>query len=206
MIRRIIGAVALGCCTGIFTGCATTTPPVSFLYSPSVEARGGSGTLFLKSVSGHSALSSASNVRWVIGKQMDPDGSVTSEILSTSSAEDMLLDALKRELTAAGYRVELGSSMPSGVSKALNLASVQVEIDETSEIPKVDATGKIKVSMDVWKNGVKVKTLSYESNFSDIAILDRDRLAGEMVEKGLHMVMNQAVPDIVSVLERRSGE
>jgi len=204
MIKRIIGAVALGCCTGIFTGCATATPPVSFLYSPSLEARGGSGDLYLKALSGHPAGSGGTNVRWVIGKEKGPDGSVTSEILSASSAEDMVLDALKRELAAAGYRVKLDSSLPTGVHKGVDLASVQVELEETAGLSRLEATGRIKVSLDVWKNGARVKTLSFESRLSDIAIIDRERLAGEMVEKGLHAVMNQAVPDIVSVLEGRN--
>jgi hypothetical protein len=205
MIRRIIAAVALVWCTGIFAGCATTTTPVSFLYSPSVGERGGSGDLFMKTASVQTAVHSANNVRWVIGQRKDSDGMVTGEILSTNSAEGIVLDALKQELTAAGYRVEVGSSMPAGVNKGLELASVQVEIEETAGIPRVEATGRIKVSFEVWKNGVKIKKLSYESRTSDFTITHRDRLPREMIERGLNEVMNQAVPDIVAALERKSA-
>ena len=204
MIRRTICAALLTYCMGILSGCATTTIPVSILYSPSVEARGGSGNLFLKSGTGNTAISNADNVRWVIGKRKDSDGMVTGEILSVSSAGDIVLDALKRELTVAGYRVELGASMPSGVPKGIDLASVQVELEETAGIPKIEITCTVKISMDVWKNGAKMKRLSYETRVSDFAIIDRERLPRDMIEKGLRGVMSQAVPEIVAVLNGKS--
>lgn len=204
MIWRTICAALLTWCTGIFAGCASTTIPVSILYSPSAETRGGSGNLFLKSEAGRTAIDGANNVRWVIGKRKDSDGRVTGEILSVSSANDMVLDALKRELTVAGYRVELGVSMPSGVLKGIDLATIQVELEETTGIPKVEATGTVKVSMDVWKNGAKIKRLSYEARVSDFSIIDRNRLPRELIEKGLRGVMSQAAPEIVAVLEQKS--
>ena len=204
MIRRRIAAVFLAGCTGIFTGCATTTPPVSVLYSPSVGERGGSGDLFLKTSMGHADISQANKVRWVIGSRKHSDGMATGEILSTASAEDIVLEALKRELTASGYRVQLGPTMPPGVHKGLELSLVQVDVVETDAVPRVEATAEIKVSLQVWKNGVKTRKFSYGSRTSDFAITHRARLPRELIEKGLYEVMNQAVPDIVSVLEVKS--
>ena len=201
MIRRIIGFTALTLCFGVFTGCATTSNPVSVLYSPSVKARGGSGDLFLKISSNTTSKSNSDSVRWIIGRQRDSDGMVTGEILSVSSAEDMTLDAMKRELTAAGYRVETGSTMPSGITKGLDLTTVHVEVEETVGIPKTEATCKVKVTIDVWKSGVMAKRLSYESKVSDFATINRDRLPREMIEEGLHEVLGQAIPDIISSLE-----
>ncbi|TWJ14021.1 hypothetical protein [Geobacter argillaceus] len=203
MIWRIIVAVAMAWASGILSGCAATAP-VSILYSPSVEARGGSGSLLLKSASYHAASSGENSTRWVIGKRKDSDGRVTGEILSVNSPDDMVLDALNRELTVTGYSVELGSSLPPDVAKALDLTTMQIELDETAGIPKAEVTCTVKVSMDVWKNGVRVRKLSYESKVSDFAIVDRNLLRREMIEKALRGIMSQAVPEIIAVLERKS--
>ena len=203
MIRRTIGVAALTLCVGVFAGCATTSNPVSILYSPSVEARGGSGTLFLKVSNGSASGSKSDSMRWVIGKQKNADGEVKGEIVSVSSEQDMMLDALKRELTAAGYRVETGSSLPQGVGKGLDLTAIRVAVEEIVGIPKTEATGKVQVSMDVWKNGVVARRLSYESKASDFAAINRERLPRDMIEQGLREVLGQAVPEIISVLEQK---
>ena len=204
MTRSMLSVVFLSLSMAIFAGCATTPPPGSILYSPSVEARGGAGTLFLKAADKRATRNNPEQeVRFVIGKQMDSYGAITGEMLSVNSEEDMMLDAMKRELTAAGYSVETGTTMPQGVAKGVDLTAVQVGLNETASIPKIEAEGTVKVSIDVWKNGVVVKKLSYESTVSDTSIINRDILPREIIEKGLLGVLSQAVPDIISTLERK---
>ena len=206
MTRNLISVTFL-CLSMVFSaGCATTPPPVSILYSPSVEARGGAGILFLRTPDKHPAPDKDDQgVRFVVGKQMDSYGVITGEMLSVNSQEDMMFDAMKRELTAAGYSVETGTTMPQGVTKGLDLTAIQVKLDETVSVTKIEAEGTVKVSMDVWKNGVVVKKLSYESKVSDTSIINRDLLPKEIIEKGLLGVLSQAVPDIVSSLERKTA-
>ena len=204
MTRSMIGVITLGLSMIIFAGCATTPPPVAILYAPSVEARGGAGILFLKVSDKHPAPNREDQgVRFVIGKQMDSYGVITGEMLSVNSQEGMMFDAMKQELTAAGYRVESGSTMPRGVTKGLDLTVIQVELDETDSVTKMEAVGRVKVAMDIWKNGVVVKKLSYESKVSDASVINRDLLPREVIEKGLLGVLSQAVPDIISSLERK---
>ena len=203
MTRSMISVIFLSLSMVIFAGCATTPPPVSILYSPAVEARGGAGILFLKASDKHSASNKENQIRFVIGKQMDSYGAITGEMLSVDSEEDMMLDAMKRELTAAGYSVETGITMPQGVTKGVDLTAVHVGLNETASIPKIEADGTVKVSLDVWKNGVVVKKLSYESKVSDTSIINRDILPREIIEKGLLGVLSQAIPDIISSLERK---
>lgn len=198
--KTIILTVA---CAGFLAGCAGTPAPVSFVYAPSTEAKGGSGVLFLKSASCGGAAVSPDKLRWVIGKRKDSDGKETGEILSTLSAEDMVLDALKRELEVAGYRIDCSTTLPPGVAKGLDLAALKVDIEETAGVSKVEATGRVQISLDLWKNGNKVRRISYQSKISDFAVMDRDRLPRELIEQGLHEVMRQATPEIIAVLEEK---
>lgn len=205
-MKRLRGrAILLMWCVGLFAGCAVTARPVTLLYSPLAETRGGSGELFVRNGSESPVSGNASDVRWVIGKRKDSSGRVTGEILSTSTPRDMVLDALKRELTAAGYRVQSGPSMPSDVRKGLDLSSVQFEVEEISGISGNEVKGTVGLSIDAWRNGAKIKKLSYESKVSDFAILGRDRLPEDLIERGLRMVMSRAMPEIVATLERGSA-
>ena len=129
------------------------------------------------------------------------DGEVTGDILSAFSPEDMVADALRQELLAAGYKVDCGPTMPSAVGKGIALAGIQIAVDEEAGIPKVDANGKVKVSMDIWKEGHVLKHVSYESDASDFAVINRDNLPREIIEQGLREVMRQAVSEIVAVLK-----
>ena len=201
MIGKTKTVIAMVACAGLLAGCAGAPAPVSFVYAPSMEAKGGSGELFLKSASCGGAPVSPGKLRWVVGTRKNSDGKETGEILSTLSAEDMVLDALKRELAVAGYRVECGTTMPAGVAKGLDLAALKVDIEETAGVSRVEANGRVQISLDIWKNGNKVRRVSYQSKISDFAVLDRDRLPRELIEQGLHEVMRQATPEIVTVLE-----
>lgn len=201
-LRKAVVLCVLISVAGLFAGCAATTP-LSLLYSPSTGARGGAGKLLLVAAGVNKAFSDSTNTRWVIGKRMDSDGKITGDILSTRPAEGIVRDALQQELTMAGYRVDDGSSMPSGVSKGVELTTMQIELTETSGIPKVEAACAVKVTMDLWKDGAKIKKLSYESKVSDVAVVDRDLLQKKVLEKGLRAVMDRAVPEIVAGLEKK---
>ena len=201
-MNKLIPAVIFVSCAWFFTGCAATSP-MSILYAPSVGETGGTGTLYLKGATPRAVGDGTRNLRWVIGRRTGLDGNVTGDILSVRSSEDMVLDAFNVELGASGYRVEVVSSLPSGVRKGVELSSVQVEVEESTLFPGKKATGSVKVWLEIWKDGVKVKRLSYQASASDVSVVHGDRLPKETVEKVLAEVMKQAVPDIVTALELR---
>lgn len=47
-----------------------------------------------------------------------------------------------------------------------------------------------------------VKKLHYESKESNYAFKDRDLLAGSLLRSTMQEIMNQAVPEIVGILEQ----
>jgi hypothetical protein len=201
-MKKVFGVWLGVVCGGLLVGCATTTLPVSFLYAPSKSVGGGTGDVFLKTSTAEAPANGSNDIRFVVGHQKNSDGAVTGEIVSRYSAEDMVLDALNRELSVAGYSVRTGTAMPPDVHKGLSLKSAQVEVEESGIIPKSDVTATVRVSLDVWKDGEKVKTLTYESHSSDVAIINnRSRAASEVVEKGLHAIMAQATPDLIAVFD-----
>ncbi len=202
MIRKTASLFALALSLALLAGCATTPGPLSFVYAPSVEARGGSGELFLKSAR-CDASGSGSDIRFVIGKRKNAEGEVTGEIVSRLSAEDMVLDALKRELTVAGYKIACGPALPPGIAKGVDLAEIRVELEEVAGVSKIEVTGKVQIALEIWKAGNKVRRIGYQSKITDFAVLERSHLPRMVIEQGLHEVMRQATPEIVAVLEAK---
>ncbi len=52
------------------------------------------------------------------------------------------------------------------------------------------------------ENGAMLKKLSYEANFSDFAVKDRELLLQTTLQKALQDAMARAVPEIVAALEQ----
>jgi len=202
MYKRVIFGLALAFSTTLFAGCAARTMPVSFVYAPLGETKGGSGELFLASARcDAAAMAPAGELRFVIGTTRNYEGTVTGEMVSQLAPEDLVLDALKRELTLAGYHLECGTAMPAGIAKGVELTAVKVNLEEKAGLSKSEVSGRVETSLEIWQDGKKVRKLSYQSQNSDVAVLERERLPRQLIEQGLHEVMKQAVPEIVGILK-----
>lgn len=183
------------------SGCATVDRKVSLLYRPVTETRVGSGELLLADPhAGKEPI--AATVQWIIGKVKNNDGETVGNIVSTMSPEMILLDAFKQELTTAGYTVSPATALPKHASKGVAVSQIVLSMTEEASIPKDEANATLSVTVELWKNGQKIRQLTYESRISDFAVMDRSLLPGQVLERTLHQVMKQAVPEIASALER----
>lgn len=67
-------------------------------------------------------------------------------------------------------------------------------------ITKLESSCSILVKMDLWKSGAFVKRTEYRSKLSNIAVVDREQLAGGVFQRAIQGIMQQAVPDILQNL------
>lgn len=196
-ILRIAGCLFF---IAAIAGCATTGKKVTVLYQPVVNATGGSGELYLASASGKPDAGKPGVVQWVIGKVKNSDGDPVGDVVSPMAPGDLFQDALNRELTNAGYKVVRVESLPAGVGKGLFVTMTNINLDEASSILKDEGSGRISMSLELWKNGKAFKKLYYESGYSDFAVKDRDLLLPDILQKSLQSLMKQAVPEIIKEL------
>ncbi len=181
----------------LLAGCATYDQSVTMLYHPVANATGGSGELYLTAAGTGPATANPGNIKWIIGKVKYVDWRQSGDVVSRVSPNDMVLDALSRELSIAGYRVRPVNSLP-GDGKGVVVTMTDINVDEDSSIIKDEASCRMSVSFELWKNGNKVRKLDYQSKFSDEAIRGRDMLFLQTVlQNALQDVMKQAVPEIV---------
>jgi len=189
----------------VLPGCATTTNDrrVDILYQPAANATGGSGTINLVQ-GGRSASQQATNIQWVLGQLTDSDGKKTGNVVTSIAPASLAMDALNQELKKAGYQVVQPGNMPADAKKGVSLNDVTIKLDETDSTLKNEAKCSVRLSLQPWRDGSAVSTVSYEAEYSESAVTDRDQLLNRVLQKALQLVMTRSVPEIVTAVEQKS--
>ncbi len=196
--KNSVYLLACGIIVALLSGCATCDQRVTMLYQPAANAAGGSGEIYLAPAGLRPEASNSEGVSWVIGNVKYDDWRQSGNVLSSVSPNDMVLDALNSEFTHAGYKVMEVNSLPADVGKGIFVSLSNMKIDEESSVIKCQASCNISVSLDLWKNGIKLKKLDYQSKYSDTALsLDNMTFLQTLLQNALQDVMKQAVPDII---------
>ena len=183
-------------------GCAAADRKVTMLYKPTVDASGGSGELFLTSSAGGARIDEKAPVQWIVGSVRETSGEKIGEIVSRIPPQQLVLDALKQELIRAGYEVNVVDVQPAGVAKGIDLGAITVTLEEVGSLARSEGSARVAILVAVWKGGREVRKLGYEARFSDFAVTERGQLAANVLQNALQGVMEQAVPEIISSLER----
>jgi hypothetical protein len=181
-------------------GCATLyTRQIVLRYDPISTTRFGGGDLYLINADLQPPTASGA---WAIGTTKNVEGRMIDTLWSGASPAGLVQSALNSELSRTGYQVIPAKRAPDIANKVVEISEAAISVDQISTISKVDASCTIKISLTVMKNGMPVRKLKYEATGSNLAIKDRDRLAGTMLRNTMQDVMKQAIPDIVAILEQ----
>ncbi len=197
---KLLLLISLLIITAFSSGCVRYAKDVSILYEPITTVRGGSGTLHL--VSAADQQTKVDNIKWVIGTVKNDENKKIDEILSTTSATEIVKDAFNQELRRTGYSVLSVTSRPADSAKLIDLTSVDVKLDQLSDIADIKATCTLVISMDIYKKGQLVKKLQYQSKSSENAIKDRDLLANRVLKEAIQSALQKAVPDVIAIFEK----
>lgn len=179
-------------------GCATGNRKVTVLYQPVVHDGTGVGDLYLAESPGSVGRA---DIEWVVGTVKNSDGVALGDIVTPIAPADLAVDALKQELTAAGYKVSTVGSLPQQVAKGVVVTGTEIRLEDRSSLVKEEGTSRVKITLELWKNGTKLKKLSYESSFSDFAVKDRESLLQATLQKALQDAMERAIPEIIAAFE-----
>ena len=117
LARNIVSVAACLILSAMVAGCASLDQNVTLLYQPVVKAAHGKGDVYLATAKGEAWEGKPGAIQWVVGKVKDSRSGGEGEILTSVAPGDLVLDALKEELTAAGYRTILGKHTSAGGDK-----------------------------------------------------------------------------------------
>jgi hypothetical protein len=217
MNQLVAGAILLICCPAFFAGCAATAQHASLVGKPDTTAAGATKVLFL-SMNGrerdesletvHSRLSlrpapvrvGPERERATVQKTTLVDvkndlGRTIAKRVIPVYAGDILIDALKHELVAAGYTVRSVQQMPKN-ENGIDVSLASAELTQNTGLLTLEGTCNLHIKLDEWRNGSKVKSRDYVSDVSDYSFSDRDRLFVDLIIMSAQNIMKQAEPDI----------
>jgi hypothetical protein len=181
-------------------GCATLDQNVTLLYQPVVKAAHGTGEVYLASAKGESWDGKPGSIQWVVGKAKESRTGKEGNIITSIAPGDLVLDALKQELSTAGYRTIWVSALPPDVTKGIVITRTDLNLDEVLSIVKADGSSRLTTSLELWKNGKMFKKIDYESRYSDFAVRDRESLLPNILQNTMQDLMKRAVPDLIKEL------
>ena len=181
-------------------GCATLDQNVALLYQPVVKDGHGTGEVYLASAKGESWEGKPGAIQWVVGKVKESRTGEQGNIITSIAPGDLVLDALKQELSAAGYRTIWVSALPPDVTKGIVITRTDLNLNEVSSIIKADGSSRLTTSLELWKNGKMFKKIDYESRYSDFAVKDRESLLPDILQNTMQDLMKRAVPDLIKEL------
>ena len=194
----------LGVMFGLFllAGCAAPGMNVTVGYTPFVNATGGTGELFLVQ---DSAPEVSQKALWIIGQVKGYDGLKEHDLVVSSMPADLIAGMLADELTSAGYLVKQVKTMPEKSAKVVRVASVKMNLEESLSIFnfKLNATGGMALTLELWNSGARLNSFDYRASFSDSDMKEGDLLGSLVLRSSIREVMKQAVPDIVKTLEKK---
>lgn len=181
-------------------GCATTDQRVNLLYAPSYYSSGCSGDLYIVEMPG-SKVGDASG-QWILGKITDTDGKQTGNIISSVRPTDLIADAFRVELKAAGYNAMASMKSPDIANRVVVLESVNLEMREIANYVKAEADSTLKVTLKLFKNGKPIKKIYFEASNKKTVVTNKAGIVDEILSATLKDIMKQAVPEIVNNFEK----
>jgi hypothetical protein len=186
------------CTLLMLTGCAmtTTNTTISAMADPVANAKGGTGELYIISSS-----KAASGI--AIGKTLDSDGKFAGDILANAPLNEIFLHTFRNEMKAAGYLISTSETAPPSAIKAIELSSFELTLDQTKGFTRDEAKCRVGFTIEIYKNGLIVKKRTYEAQNSDFAVRNRDQLAQSLFANSLSSILQQAVPETITILEEK---
>jgi len=181
-------------------GCARYARDVNELYIPSLTIHGKGGEINI--VIPENQQTKMPNIKWALGSVTDPDNVKIDEIYSPRSGYELVQSALALELKQAGYNVFEPAVKPAAAANLLYLSKVEIVLDQVSSLYDINASAKLNMEIDLFRNGQFQRKLRYDLSASKIDIKDRGQVVRSLLKEILQSAMKYAVPDLVASLEK----
>lgn len=198
MLRLII--ILAGILT--ISGCAFVDQKVDLSYETVVNAKGGSGDVFIAKPKEIHNLNKKPSGEWIIGTVKNTYGMKTADVVTSNDIGDWITGALLKELNLAGYNVIPVKELPDDVPKGIDITILRVFVDQDVGFWTVGAISDLQFTIELWKNGVKVKIFNVSAKGDERDVLGTAQTKGISLKKALQSAMRQAVPEIITTFEQ----
>ncbi|HAK88989.1 MAG: hypothetical protein A2077_05905 [Nitrospirae bacterium GWC2_46_6] len=181
----------------ILSGCGTMDQRADLTYEKIVNAKGGSGDIYMaKPLETHNAARKPSGVL-MLGMVKETD----RDVVTGDSISDWVMLAMLQELYTAGYNVKTVKGLPDNVSKGIAVSVAAISADQDSDFVAIKTVSNMKISIQLWKDGKNVKSLTFDAGNEEKGVDRSAEPISKSLQKTLQNIMKQLVPEIVRVLQ-----
>ena len=221
-MRRFLGkAVLLALCVGTLAGCATPERKKAPELQP-VQKQSGKGAVVLLALSGNGwneqqELKNAPHrgkfsprktprKRGVVLPRMvetvqvlDARGNATGSYLLPVSAGELLMEGIRRELAAAGYRPVLVRKLPERAASGLDITAVVAELEQSPGLLTLEGSCDLRIRVEHWRRGSRQAARSYRSTVSGSSIENQHLLLRQLLDQAVQELAAQAVAGLTDI-------
>lgn len=189
----------------LLIGCAGEYK-IDLSYERIVNARGGSGEILIAKPKDEIPMRPSG--QYIIGTYRINVREI--DIITDTNISDWVVSALEQELSASGYKPKMVLELPGNVSKGINIIISKVYLEKLTKraeggFPEPLIICDIELIIEIWKDGVKVRSLNIESagDKSEINIFTTSWKKEREIaaQEALQHAMQQAIPEIIKTLE-----
>lgn len=137
---------------------------------------------------------------WIVGTTKNRNGERMEDLILSEAPAKLLAEALATELSAAGFTPLLVTTLPDQSGRAIRLTTAELILSQQTELLKVDASSRIILAGELWRDGQALSRLNYESSFSDFATTNREQLLSFTLQQATNSLMKKALPEIMTGL------
>ena|SRR5450631_1503957 len=185
-------------------GCATVDQKIGLTYArhDSSLVRH-SGDITVTRVAPGPATKNSSG-EWIIGSLNNVHGIHQADLLSDRSPEEWITDALLYELRQVGYTVTYTEALPTAVVRGIAVTGINTVLVVNKGVVSTDTRLELKFNVEVFLNGVKVKTLTVASRNDRTVPLNASKEEKERIMlRSLQDAMQQIIPEISALIDKK---
>jgi len=222
MTRFIINAALLTWCAVTFAGCASLPQKEPLQHRAAGNETGRSGVVYL-ALKGNDWSDSPGMKPLPLSKNLSslkvlPRKKViipqkisiveveaghriaVAKVVMPVYSGDLLIDALRQELTTAGFTVRLVRELPGTVGSGIVISLISADLRQASGLFILEGSCHMQMEVDVWQNGTRAYSQRYASKVSDYAFTNRDQLLLKLMMMATKNIMSESMPEIVTKL------
>lgn len=185
------------------SGCATVDQKIALSYAPAGRPFGNhNGEITVSRLDPPSAVKNSKG-EWIIGSLNNVHGVHQADLLSDRSLGEWISDALLLELKHAGYTVTSAPSLPGGVSRGILITDINAYLDVNMGLVSDQSKHELRFNVDVFLNGAKAKTFTVVSRDSSTLFTTAKENKEKIMLTSLQNAMQQIVPDIIALIEKK---
>lgn len=186
------------------SACATVDQKITMNYSPIDRAFGRQNEAVVVARTDSVPFVRNNRGEWIVGSINNVHGVHRSDLLADRNQGEWITDALLLELKHAGYTATYKSPLPAGTVFGIQLSDIKAFTNVNRDIFTSEIKQELKFNVDLFLNGVRIKTFSVASRSNQTVPLNASAEENDTVMlQALQDAMQQVMAEVCAQTNKK---